>query len=105
MWPFRRKQPPDTPQTAPEPSYAHRVASLELEMVEIRDELEKVLAAIKKVQGRLLRRAQLAEEQLEKATDPEQLALETQPPPTDRKAALRARAWELRGGHSNVNGG
>lgn len=92
MWPFQRSSPPaETPRTA---SLAKRIDDLELDNLELRETQEKTLAAIKRIQGRLLKRVQLAEGQLE----PEEpnAAPEALPPPGDLKTALRQRVAVLR---------
>lgn len=105
MWPFP-KRTPDTPRVEPVTLAAlhHRMAEFELEQIEARDQLEKVLAAVKRLQGKLLRRVQLAEEASgSPVTDDET------PTPVltkgDHKAQLRHRANALRRGVSDVNGG
>jgi len=93
MWPFsRRAAPVDSPRTA---SLSKRVDDLELEQLELRETQEKTLTAIKKIQGRLIRRVQLAED----AEVPPEEANGVAPPvtrPADPKAALRQRAAMLR---------
>ena len=92
MWPFQRSQPPvETPRTA---SLSKRVDDLELDQLELRETQEKTLAAIKRIQGRLLKRVQTAEAELEPGEPngtPEAVTT-----PADLKAALRQRAAVLR---------
>ena len=92
MWPFPRSQPPaESPRTA---SLSKRVDDLELDQLELRETQEKTLAAIKRIQGRLLKRVQTAEAEL----DPGEGNGAPEPPatPGDPKAALRQRAAALR---------
>jgi len=93
MWPFsRHTAPKDSPRTA---SLAKRVDDLELEGLELRETQEKTLTAIKKIQGRLIRRVQLAEDA--EASPPETNGEEAVPQyPVDPKAVLRQRAAMLR---------
>lgn len=92
MWPFQRSSSPaETPRTA---SLAKRIDDLELDQLELRETQEKTLAAIKRIQGRLLKRVQTAEAELEPGEPngaPEAIAT-----PADPKAALRQRAAMLR---------
>jgi hypothetical protein len=92
MWPFQRSSPPaETPRTA---SLAKRIDDLELDQLELRETQEKTLAAIKRIQGRLLKRVQTAEDQLEVGEPngtPEAPATLDDP-----KAALRRSAALLR---------
>ena len=92
MWPFQRPQPPaETPRTA---SLSKRVDDLELDQLELRETQEKTLAAIKRIQGRLLKRVQTAEAELGpgEATD----VPAAPAPPVDLKADLRQRVRALR---------
>jgi len=105
MWPFRSKPGTDAQETPPVASYAHRLDTVELDLIEIRDTQEKVLVAIKKVQGRLLKRVQVAEAALADGEVPDSSSEAVQPdlPLGPRsKADLRHRANALRG--INVNG-
>jgi len=92
MWPFQRSAPPtETPRTA---SLSKRVDDLELDQLELRETQEKTLAAIKRIQGRLLKRVQTAEAELDPGEPngtPEALQ-----PPVSLKAELRQRAAVLR---------
>lgn len=111
MWPFRRRAPEETPETPQEArkrlSIDKRLEEVELELVEVRDTQEKILAAIKKVQGRLLKRVQVAEAALaDGESDPTAQDDAAAPAsPADYKAQLRQRAWALRGGNNHVHGG
>ena len=94
MWPFSpSKAPADSPRTA---SLAKRVDDLELEGMELRESLEKTLTAVKKIQGRLIRRVQLAEDAEAPPADAtdgaEPLALPINPKAALRQAAARLRA-------------
>jgi len=95
MWPFGRPDPPvDTPRTA---SLSKRVDDLELDQLELRETQEKTLAAIKRIQGRLLKRVQTAEAEIEPdATNGAPVLPQT---PAELKADLRQRAAILRGIH------
>lgn len=92
MWPFQRSSSPaETPRTA---SLAKRIDDLELDQLELRETQEKTLAAIKRIQGRLLKRVQTAEAELEpQETNGDAVAPTT---PAETKAALRQRAAVLR---------
>lgn len=93
MWPFSRPPaPPDTPRTA---SLAKRVDDLELDQLELREIQEKILTAIKKIQGRLIRRVQLAED-AEVATEEPTGGEPPIPIVTDPKAVMRQAAARLR---------
>jgi len=92
MWPFQRSQPPvETPRTA---SLSKRVDDLELDQLELRETQEKTLAAIKRIQGRLLKRVQAAEAELEPGDA--NGTPEIPQPAGDLKAALRKRVALLR---------
>ena len=92
MWPFQRSSPPaETPRTA---SLVKRIDDLELDQLELRETQEKTLAAIKRIQGRLLKRVQTAEGQLE--PDESNPVPEVVQPPADLKTALRQRVAVLR---------
>ena len=92
MWPFSSKT---APQPDP-PSLLARQESQELELIEIRESQEKIFAAIKRMQGRMLARSKVEEPAQDGAG-------ETIPPgslpgvaPLDFKAQLRHRANQLR---------
>ena len=95
MWNPFRTQTPDSPQKL---RIGRRMDDLELEMMEQRETSEKVLQAVKRIQGRLLKRVQQADadaaaEDTPEATNPEQLALM---PTGDPKAMMRQQAALLR---------
>ncbi len=67
---------------------------LELDQLELRETQEKTLAAIKRIQGRLLKRVQTAEAELDpEATNGAPVVAQ---PPVSLKAELRQRAAVLR---------
>ena len=92
MWPFQRSQPPgEPPRTA---SLSKRIDDLELDQLELRETQEKTLAAIKRIQGRLLKRVQSAEAELDPGDA--NAAPEAAAPPVDLKTSLRQRVALLR---------
>jgi len=60
MWPFRSKVSPEEP-PPDKRSPNKRMDDLELELLELRDSQEKTLGAIKRIQGRLMKRVQVEE--------------------------------------------
>jgi len=96
MWlPWRKRTPEEPADTR---SLTKRVDDLELGQLEARDSQEKTLAAIKRIQGRLMKRVQV--EEAEAASQEAPPALEGAPQVArgglDFKAALRQRAAQLR---------
>ena len=71
---------------------------LELELLELRDSQEKTLGAIKRIQGRLMKRVQVEEAEAAEAAPGEPNGVPPVPTLTPRpgKAALFARANQLR---------
>jgi len=96
MWPFKARAEPETL-----PSVDKRLADLELGLIEVRDSQEKTLAAIKRVQGRLMARIKVEDpgEAPEVAPSEPNGQPPAPPPYQDPKIALRARAAALRGTH------
>ncbi len=95
MWPFSRSVAPA--ETLPDKrSPTKRLDDLELELLELRETQEKTMAAIKRIQGRLLKRVQVAEGEMAAEDQPEAPNGVPEVPRVDRKAALRQRANQLR---------
>ena len=97
MWPFRSRVTPVEvrPDTR---SPNKRMYDLELELLELRDSQEKTLGAIKRIQGRLMKRVQVEEAEAAEAAPGEPNGTPPIPTPTSghSKAQLFARANQLR---------
>jgi len=96
MWPFA----PAAPAEAPKPRHSKRLDDIELEQLELRDTQEKILVAIRKIQGRLLKRVQEAEAGENGAPgspEPNAPAAPVALHPRNSKAELRTRAARMRG--------
>ena len=95
MWPFKTKRDPTD--ALVKPSVPKRMDDIELELLELRDTQEKTLAAVKKIQGRLMARVKVEEAAEVTAQDPlEATNAMHLVPGGDLKAELRHRANQLR---------
>jgi len=98
MWPFSRRQPLEETRADTRTPYK-RLDDLELELIELRDSQEKTLAAIKRIQGRLMKRVAVAEGEeasQEAPGAPNGIPQAITTNPGNSKAALFARANQLR---------
>lgn len=71
MWPFRSRVAPEEP-PPDKRSPNKRMDDLELELLELRDSQEKTLGAIKRIQGRLMKRVQVEEAETAAEVEPGQ---------------------------------
>ena len=106
IWPFNR--PPREVRLS---RLRRDVSRLDVELVDLREDFEKLMAAVKRIQGKSYRRKRADMEEVAAAGPPEggeppdggdvnsdgKVQLHSVPFPRDAKQALRQRAAQLRG--------